>query len=367
MPKANQSRLQRPRLPAPLLLVESNLGSNLAFKDKLEYKQPKPKSRLSTTYLEPTKNSNLAVSITEPVSPMSSTYSDVKGSLCVSSTRFVLTIVLTVCSEISRPNSTHRAPSTNLTTYSSSSSHVDQSIDATKEISVISEDDYLPIDLPSPALSPQEQDDYQSYSSFSNDHDQSVPEPFLSRLDASCDSVQRNRRQAHIYEKELPPPPIVETPSPKTVTEPFPDLQPVPTELRPQAPQQDQIMCLEQSLEGFGYDKPSRGYFETSTGTPRQTIARAGVESIVHKVQPTYTVTVTAPRPLRRFSKLSNRSKESHPVSYPADPFEPITTIPQKSNGVESGAIAYLPRYTNTFAGFCKSRLAHSKPSVLDY
>ena len=240
----------------------------------------------------------------------------------------------------------------------SSSSYLSRPVDITREIAIISKHDHVINDLPSPALSPQEQDDYQSYSLFSKNHDK----PSMERLDIACKSLQRKWRQAHVNEKELPPAPPANATSPKTMTEPFPDLEPVTAESKLPS-KQDQIMCLSQSLEGFGYDKPSRGYFDTPTSTTRRTIAPAGVESILHKVQPTYTVTISAPRPVRRFSRLSNRSKES----YPADPLEPITIIPQKSNGVASEGIAYLPRYTNSFAGFCKSRLVHSNCSILSH
>ena len=84
-PKTNQRRLRRTHLPAPLLLVESNLGSGPALEDKFKNKQFKPKSRSSSNYPEPTKNSSLAVPTAEDVSPMSSTYSDIRGSLYVSS------------------------------------------------------------------------------------------------------------------------------------------------------------------------------------------------------------------------------------------------------------------------------------------
>ena len=87
-PKADQGRLRRTHLPAPLLLVESNLGPEPALEKKFESKQFKPRPRSSSNYLEPTKNANLAVSTTGDVSPMSSTYSDIRGSLYVSSVIF---------------------------------------------------------------------------------------------------------------------------------------------------------------------------------------------------------------------------------------------------------------------------------------
>ena len=237
----------------------------------------------------------------------------------------------------------------------SSSSYLSRPVKITKEIAIISNDEHVLTNPPSPALSPQEQDDYQSYSLFSKKHDK----PSLERLNIPCKSLQRNWRQAHVNEKELPPAPQANATSPKNMTEPFPDLQPITAESKLPS-QQDQTMCLSQNLEGLGYDKPSRGYFDTQTSTARRTRAPIGVESVLHKVQPTYTVTISAPRPVRRFSKLSSRSKES----YPADPLDPITIIAQKSNGVEPSGIAYLPRYTNKFAGFCKSRPVHSNSSI---
>ena len=242
-------------------------------------------------------------------------------------------------------------------TTSSSTSQLDEPRDISKEIPIIPKDYVVPDDTLTPELSPQERTVFLPLPLFSNDFKKPSHKPSLSRLDTTSESVQQPRQRNYAQNKELPPPPPAETPNPKTVPEPFHALPP-PAIGSMSSPTQDQIVSVSQSLERFGYDKPSRGNFDTPITSPRRITAPgstnfAGVGSTMHKIQPTYSVSVSAPRLVRRFSRLSTRSKSSCPAA--TDPLEPIDMIAQKSNGVESGAMAYLPRYTNTFAGFCKS------------
>ena len=73
-----------------------------------------------------------------------------------------------------------------------------------------------------------------------------------------------------------------------------------------------------------------------------------------------YSVTVSAgstPFLRRRSSRLSHRSRDSAKTwePQPEDPFSPVDIISPLTNGENVGHLAYLPRYTNNFAGFCKS------------
>ena len=358
-PSVHQGRLRRSRLPEPLQLVDSSHGKIydsvlVAVRDKRELKQALPEIQKDTTFLDPTRNSSLAGSVSAPVSPLSSSYSDVKGSLYGLTTSSEFTA--NKYSDVSRPVSLRLESSANLAsskTATSPSLETDAK-DISKKKFIIPDESIKPAEALE--LTPQQQGECALFPLFSHEP---VPTlgPSLSRLEMNYDSVQRQQRPAPVYDKALPPPPP-ETPSPRTVpSAPLSGYQPAVAESQ-SLPHTGQVLSMSQSLAGLGLDKPSRDYFSPTEPTHRRvpSATYSAFKSTLPKPEPTYTVTISAPRLTRRFSKLSRHSKES----YPADPFDPVSVIPQKSNGVETGAIAYLPRYTNTFAGFCKSRLRRS-------
>jgi hypothetical protein len=218
-----------------------------------------------------------------------------------------------------------------------------------------------PADILTPNRTPH-QKSYGTGTSFSTSPIDTPSKLPLSRFQ----SLDKSPRPLVSLEKELPPPPPEDELSPKTLS---------PSQISPEKPssQPDRHRALRgtKSIDAMSHARsifrtPSFRPLTSSTnysaktfshhrGTPSASVF-PGAPSSLDKTQPTYTVSISAPRLGRRFSRLSGRSKEP---GIPEDPLAPVKIIPQMSNSADVG-LTYLPRYTNNFGGFCKSRYLSS-------
>ena len=175
------------------------------------------------------------------------------------------------------------------------------------------------------------------------------------------------------FEKELPPPPPKKEISPQRTIVPRidPDIFPMPEERSSRNKKNtSRILRTVQSI-GILQSGPKTGdyaRFSTRPGTARSNSGFhkrlfsgriVGSTTTVIATTPStesapsiFSIEQSTPRIGRRLSQLSRR-KGSQALE---DPLAPVSIIPVMSNHEDvAGGLTYLPRYTNNFAGFCKS------------
>ena len=179
--------------------------------------------------------------------------------------------------------------------------------------------------------------------------------------------VTLSKRAPPISDKELPPAPPKKEISPQRTIVPRidPDVFPMPEGPSKNKKTTSRILRTVQSIgilhsgpktgdsTRFNPSRPNQGFHKRlfssgmfgSTATAVATPSTGSAPSI-------FSIEPSAPRLGRRLSQLSRR-RGSQTIE---DPLAPVSIIPVMSNHEDvAGGLTYLPRYTNNFAGFCKS------------